>query len=182
MLMLQALLADRFGLRIRRETREVPAYALVAERSGIKLRPAAEGECPVQQDPCGTFRTRPGEVIGRRVTVPRLAAILSGRSGRPVVDASGIGGTYDFDLKWTPDPSQLPRGPAPDDLAPFDPSGPSLFTAVEEQLGLRLQPTTAAAEHFIIEHAQRPSPNDVAMSRPRHVRELIDRVERPTEN
>ena len=164
MIMLQTLLADRFRLRIRHEPRQVPAYALVPGRGSVKLRPAAEGECPVQQDPCGTFRTRPGEVIGRRVTVSRLAGILSGRSGRPVVDASGIGGTHDFELKWTPDASQLPPGPAPDDLPPFDPSGPSLFTAIEEQLGLRLQPTTAAVDHFVIEHAQRPSPNDVATS------------------
>jgi bla regulator protein BlaR1 len=162
MLMLQSLLADRFQLKLRRETRNVPAYSLLVAGAGVKLRPAAGGDCP-SVEPCGAFRNRPGVVEGRRVSVAQLASILSGpRSGRPVVDATGIRGVFDFDLRWTPDPGQLPPGPAPDDAPPFDPSGPSLFTALEEQLGLRLQPTTAMVEHFTIEQAERPLPNDGA--------------------
>jgi bla regulator protein BlaR1 len=162
MLMLQSLLADRFKLKLRRETRDAPAYSLLVARAGVKLRPAAEGDCP-SAEPCGGFRNRPGVVMGTRVSVSQIAGILSGpRSGRPVIDATGIRGVFDFELRWTPDPGQLPPGPAPDGGPPFDPSGPSLFTALEEQLGLRLQPTTTTVEHFTIEQAERPLPNDAA--------------------
>jgi uncharacterized protein (TIGR03435 family) len=160
--MLQRLLVDRFKLSIRREKRQSPAYALVVGRSGSKLTPAAEPNCAtsVPGPNCGGFATRPGFFDGKRVTVGQIASLLSGRSGRLVVNRTGIEGFFDVRLSWTPDASQLPRGPGPDDAPPFDPSGPSLFAAVQEQLGLRLEPTTAETDHLVIEQIERPTSND----------------------
>jgi uncharacterized protein (TIGR03435 family) len=163
LLMLQRLLADRFKLSIRRETRPTPVYALVVGRNGSRLTPAADPNCTasVSSGPkCGGFATRPGFVNGRRVTVAQVASLLSGRSGRLVLDRTGITGAFDVTLSWTPDASQLPPGLPPDGVPPFDPSGPSLFAAIQEQLGLRLEPTTSEIDHFVIEHIERPTPND----------------------
>ncbi len=161
LVMLQTLLADRFNLRVRREIRDTPVYALVAASRGARLTPAAEEECVAPpSERCGGFTTRPGRIAGRRVTVAQIAALLSGpRSGRRVLDNTGINGFFDVELTWTPDPGQLP-GPPPDDTLRLDPNGPSLFTAIEEQLGLSLRPSTAPLEHLLIEHAERPSSND----------------------
>ncbi len=158
--MVQRLLVDRFKLSIRREARPSPVYALVVGRDGPKLTPAADVNCTAPGPKCGGFATRPGFFNGRRVTVAQVASLLSGRSGRLVVDRTGISGFFDVTLSWTPDASQLPPGPRPDDAPPFDPSGPSLFAAIQEQLGLRLEPATAEIDHFVIEHIERPTPND----------------------
>jgi uncharacterized protein (TIGR03435 family) len=86
--------------------------------------------------------------------------MLSGpRSGRRVADNTGLDGTFDFELSWTPDPGQLPPGLPPGDVPGIDPNGPSLFTALEEQLGLKLVPATGSLEHFVIERAERPTEN-----------------------
>jgi uncharacterized protein (TIGR03435 family) len=162
MVMLQTLLADRFSLVVRRETRQAPAYALVVGRNGPTLTAAADANCPSPpSEKCGGFRTRPGQFVGRRVTLSQVAALLSGpRSGRLVLNNTGIEGFFDVQLTWTPDVGQLPSGPSPDDVPPFDPSGPSLFTAIDEQLGLRLEPTIGPVQHLIIEGAERPTSND----------------------
>jgi uncharacterized protein (TIGR03435 family) len=162
LLMLQRLLVDRFKLSIRREKRTSPAYALIVGRSGSTLTPAADPNCaaPIPGAKCGGFATRPGFFDGRRVTVAQVAALLSSRSGRPVLDRTGISGYFDVKLSWTPDSSQLPRGLPPDAVPPFDPAGPSLFAAIQEQLGLRLEPTTADMDHVVIEQIERPTPND----------------------
>jgi uncharacterized protein (TIGR03435 family) len=155
--MLQTLLADRFQLVLRRETRTAPIYSLIRGQVP-RLKPAAE--CPPEMADCSGFNTRPGEILGRRVTMARLAAILSGpRSGRRVVDNTGLDGTFDVELRWTPDPGQLPPGPGPDDVPRIDPNGPSLFTAVEEQLGLKLEPSSGSMEHFVIDRVERPREN-----------------------
>jgi bla regulator protein blaR1 len=158
--MLQALLADRFGLGIRRENKDVSVYALVVARNGPRLKTAFDGECLAPpQGWCGGFKTAPGSLLGRRVTVSQIARMLSGRSGRRVLDRTQIEGVFDVELQWAPGPGQLPPGPGPDDAPPIDPTRPSLFTAVEEQLGLRLQPSVAPVEHFVIERAERPRSN-----------------------
>jgi uncharacterized protein (TIGR03435 family) len=91
----------------------------------------------------------------------QIAALLSGpRSGRPVVDNTGIAGFFNVELRWTPDLAQLPPGLSPDDVPPVDSSGPSLFTALEEQLGLKLEPMTSDVEVLVIEQAEQPSSND----------------------
>jgi uncharacterized protein (TIGR03435 family) len=160
LLMVQRLLADRFQLSIRREMRQAPAYALVVSKNEPKLKAAAPCTNSAAGSRCGGFTTRPGSFVGRSVSIAQVATLLTGRSGRPVVNRTSIEGVYDVELTWTPDPSQLPRGPAPDDAPPFDPSGPSLFTALDEQLGLKLEPTTAPKEHLVIDRIERPTPND----------------------
>jgi uncharacterized protein (TIGR03435 family) len=154
--MLQTLLANRIRLVLRREGRPTPIYALT-RGSAVRLKPAAA--CPTTAD-CSGFNTRPGEILGRHVTMARMAGILSGqRSGRRVVDSTGLDGLFDVELRWAPDPGPPPPGAAPDDAPTFDETRPSLFTALEEQLGLRLVPTTGNVDHFIIERAERPSEN-----------------------
>lgn len=169
----RALLADRFQLKVHRETREGPVYALVAENSGHKLQ-SVEG-------------MRPFGVTGRYITgtmsMPFLANWLAWRVERPVLDKTGLSGTYDIQLAWTPDPD-APRLPAPTPPPPpppppppsrsasagpvllphrtpppADPNGPSIFTAVREQLGLRLDAERGPMEVLVIDRVERPTPN-----------------------
>jgi uncharacterized protein (TIGR03435 family) len=90
-----------------------------------------------------------------------LATALSGRVQRTVVDRTGLTGPWDFTLTYTPEPSQIPQGvltpgsPPP----PFDPNGPSLFTALQEQLGLKLESTRGPVEVLVIERVERPTEN-----------------------
>jgi uncharacterized protein (TIGR03435 family) len=174
--MVQALLADRFKLRVHFETRDIPIYALIAVREGAtgpKLRPSAsdcaaleaaarrgggppppaQGERPL----CGT-RTTPGRMMAGGVTMENFARNLSNFAGRIVQDRTGLPGVYDLDLEWLPDqlppPGTLPPGlPAP----PAD--APSLFTAVQEQLGLRLDSQRGPVEVLVIDSAERPTPD-----------------------
>ena len=86
-----------------------------------------------------------------------VARNLSAMAGRTVIDRTGLTGTFDLDLTWTPD--QLPPGPAPPGAPPIDPNGPSLFTAMQEQLGLKLQSGKAPVPVLIIDRAEKPSEN-----------------------
>ena len=166
--MLQNLLVDRFKLIARREVRDVPVYALVLARSdrrpGPQLRPstaecaalaaaaraadAAPGSAPV----CG--RNSGGDaggafISGIGVPLADFIRTLSASAGRVVVDATGLTGVYDLDLTWTPDP------PPGADSVPAN--RPSLFTAIQDQLGLRLEPRQMPMEVFFIESAERPA-------------------------
>jgi uncharacterized protein (TIGR03435 family) len=160
MMMLRTLLEDRFGLKARAETREVPAYAL-RRGPALRLTPARFEDCaPPPTGFCGGFQTGPGRVTGRHVSVGQVAALLTGRTGRMVIDETGIDGRYDLELTWTPENAPPPGGPTPDgSAAPFDPSGPSIFTAVREQLGLRLDTTRGPMQVLVIESVHRPSDN-----------------------
>jgi uncharacterized protein (TIGR03435 family) len=147
-LMLRSLLEDRFKLALRRETRQLPVYALVALRKGPKLRASSGG------DP--SLSVIPGQVAAQSERLSALVEILRGNSffagvvDRPVLDQSGITGVYAFKLEWTPDESQYAgRG------GRTDRSGPSLFTAIEEQLGLKLEPQRGPVEILVVDHAER---------------------------
>jgi uncharacterized protein (TIGR03435 family) len=89
-------------------------------------------------------------------TMASFAGMLSGQSGRKVVDRTNLEGLYDFDLTFTPD--QMPTNLPPEVPRP-DPNGPSIFTALQEQLGLKLEPSTGPLESIVIEQAQKPSEN-----------------------
>lgn len=168
--MVQNLLAERFKLVTRQETREIDAYALVLDRAdrrpGPQLRPsngdceavrAARNAVPPLEPPavargfCGT-RNPPGTVATSGVPLADFARNLAPGAGRLVVDRTGLTGPYDLDLQWTPDQQPVP-GAAPGPLS----DGTSLFAALREQLGLRLEPITATAEVLIIDSAQLPS-------------------------
>ena len=151
-LMLQKLLAERFGLVLRRETKEMPVFALLPEKGISKIR--------VHDGPEVDFGIRPGEegqVVFTGVSMPRFCQFLSIRLSKTVVDKTGLVGVYDFDLAWAPDESQRDEGP---DRPPRpDPLGASIFTAVREQLGLKLASEKGPVEFLNITHVERPSEN-----------------------
>jgi uncharacterized protein (TIGR03435 family) len=188
--MLQALLEDRFKLKLHRETREVPVYALTVAKSGLKLKPLQKPDCtpadiakilapsaPGQPPPnfCGAARFgRNGGILTLNIHAMSLKEFsqylargpLGPQLDRPTIDKTGIDGTFDFHLEFTPDQNtpgfllQLrrpsgPNGPAPSD----DPSGPSIFTAVQEQVGLKLEPTKGPGEFMVVDHVEKPSDN-----------------------
>jgi uncharacterized protein (TIGR03435 family) len=139
MLMLQALLAERFHLRVHRESKEMRVYRLTVARSGAKLKSVPAGE--------GGFTFRTGHVSCRAESMDDFAGKLSRPVfglDVPVIDASGLAGAYDFTLDWTPDGVQ--PEPAP---------GPSLLAALEEQLGLKLVPSRGRIEVLLIDRVER---------------------------
>jgi uncharacterized protein (TIGR03435 family) len=159
--MIQSLLADRFKVILHRETKELPIYALTLTKGGSKLVRAEGGTCPdppVLSNPCGGFRISNRSLMaGNKVTVAQLAADLTFMLGRLVVDQTGLNGIFDIRLEWTPDPN---LGRAVNDSEP-PPSGdgPSIFTAIQEQLGLKLESRKGPTEILVIDHAEKPSPD-----------------------
>ena len=156
-LMLQRLLASHFQLKLHRETKQGLVYELVAARRGPKLKPAKCVGTPSPGNPCGGFTGSPrGSLTGRADTLPDFAKHLSAILGRPVLDKTGLDDAYDFDLTWTPD--EIARqGPGDPDAPSGDPAGPSFFTAVQEQLGLRLESAKGPVDVLVIDSATRPA-------------------------
>lgn len=154
-LTLQSLLAERFKLSVHRENKEGPVYELVVAKGGPKLK-RVEPNVEIPRLQLGW-----GRLTGTAVPVSLVARSLSQRLGRTVIDKTGLSDTYDFDLSYTPDPSQAAGfGPSgPDALPPPDPNGPSIFTAVQEQLGLKLESGKGPVEVLVIEHAEKPDAN-----------------------
>ncbi len=169
-LMLQALLQDRFQLVLRRETRESQVYALMPAKGGSKLRPAKDGGCVPKdtagvQDPrkvCGFFSFSPRSVDGTALPIEQLITALSQALQRPVIDQTGLTGAFDVHAEWTPDqstPGLTPPGAPSPAAQPQDPSGGSIFTALQEQLGLKLESTKGPVEFLVIDRLERPSEN-----------------------
>jgi uncharacterized protein (TIGR03435 family) len=153
--MLQALLADRFKLKVHWEKRELPIYALVVAKSGAKLTPSSvKGKFMRAGDEHITLQGQGDN------TITLFADELARRVGRVVFDRTGIKGGYDMTLKLPSYDTQLLRTgariPPPSD----DPNAPpSLYTAIQDQLGLKLEPTKAPLDVLVIDHVERPSPN-----------------------
>jgi uncharacterized protein (TIGR03435 family) len=154
-LMLQTLLADRFQLTLRRETREMPVYALVVDKAGSKLKrhESQDGVPPVIK---GGGR---GQVVFQNVPVSRLSWFLSTQVGRSVIDKTGLTGNYDFTLEWTRDSPSKDQGSDASPAVATDLGGPGIMTAVREQLGLRLESEKGPTEFLTIEHAKKPAEN-----------------------
>ncbi|HMD50934.1 MAG TPA: TIGR03435 family protein [Bryobacteraceae bacterium] len=175
----QSLLADRFQLTNHKETKDLPIYALVLARKDGKLGPqlieSKEGSCtpydpqkpPAPAEPgkppdlrCGGMRMSPRELYASSIPISELVPSLARFLGRTVVDKTGLTGKYDVTLHWSPDDMQLaqlpPDAPKP---APSDSSGPSIFTAVQEQLGLKLESQKGPVEMMVIDRAEKPSEN-----------------------
>ena len=153
--MLQSLLAERFQLRFHRETREGPVYVLLVGKNGSKLQPAAESyNSGINSGRSGD--TGKSTMKGTNITTQGLAESLAARIGRPVIDKTGLTGKFDFDLAWVPDLT-LSAGGA-DSPSP-DASGPSIFTAVQEQLGLRLESQRGPIDILVIDRAEKPTEN-----------------------
>ena len=179
--MLQDLLEDRFKLRAHRETRDMPVYALRLAKSdgklGEGLKPSSV-DCaamrgrgrggrmagppgpppPGERPQCG-MRVAPNQVLAGGVALSQLTLLLSQFTQRVVVDRTGLSGLFDIDLSFTPE--RMPQGPPPPGAPPLniDPNGPSLFTALQEQLGLKLESEKAPVEVLVIDHVERPTPD-----------------------
>lgn len=145
MLMLRALLAERFQLALRRETRNLDALSLEVVRNGPKLTKVEGGD--------SSTNSSRGRIEAKATGMSLFANILSRTMGVPVVDATGLEGAFDFQLAWSPEADRPVR---PGEAAP---EGLSLLTAIQEQLGLRLRARKAAVEVLVIEHAEKPTDN-----------------------
>ena len=178
-LMVRTLLKERFGLVVHTETRELPIYALVMARSdhktGSQLKPAAvdcaaitargRGGAPPplpqfgERPPC-SIRLTAGNLAGGGSSMAQFSFAISRYVNRVVVDKTGLAGNFDFDLQWTPEqmpPGAPPGPPGAPPLPAIDPNGPSIFTAVQEQLGLKLESTKGAVDVVVIDHAEQPT-------------------------
>lgn len=171
-LMIQGLLAERFQLKLSHETKDLPIYALVVAKNGPKLTHSPDPPPNPDGTPNGGGRGGPGGRGGQGIRIGgrgdlevtgspigSLATVLSGQLGRTVVDETGLKGNYDFKLQWTPDSQVLSNNPAPDAAPPPDTSGPSIFTALQEQLGLKLESRKGPTVTYVIDHVEKPSEN-----------------------
>jgi uncharacterized protein (TIGR03435 family) len=147
MVMLQALLADRFQLKVRRETKEENVYAVVVAKGGHKLKPPTGDRSYVsvwRYDP----PTEPGvhyALRGKKASLALIAKNIGKQMGRPVIDRTGIEGEFDFEVDFAIDDEPV--------------SGPNLMSAIQTQLGLKLETAKAPMEMLVVEHAEKPSGN-----------------------
>lgn len=165
--MLQTLLAERFNLKFHREKKEMAGFDLVVAKGGLKLKEAAADASGPRGGSMSMNMRGPGSPMtmsSQRSTISSIVAFLSGRLGRAVQDKTGLTGTYDFTLSWTPAEGeggglggitmQLPPGFAP---AGASEPGVSLFTALQEQMGLRLEASKVMLDVFVIDSAEKPA-------------------------
>jgi uncharacterized protein (TIGR03435 family) len=176
--MLRSLLAERFNLSLHRGTKELPVYELTAAKGGLKTEEAScvnrdpnDPPPPLGSKPCGGVRSAmfPGgssRLEGFGVPMSKLVEVLADRIGRTVVDKTGFSGTFNFRLDFSPDdaasnPKFAPTAAAgPERPIPgTNVQTPTIFAALQEQLGLRLRAAKGQVEVLVIDHVQRPSPN-----------------------
>lgn len=180
---LQSLLEDRFGLKTHRETRDLPVYALTVDSGGSKLeaadpptkqrpaqlaaqssghRPPPRGDASLAPPP-GSVLAGPGEIIASAVTMDQIVILLNRLMDRPVIDETGLHGYFNLRLQF--DPATAPRmafGAAHANKSPLLPpitGDPSIFTAIQEQLGLKLEFRRAPIETLVIDSAHKPTEN-----------------------
>jgi uncharacterized protein (TIGR03435 family) len=141
-------------LKTHRETRQMQVYLLVVGKNGPKLKEHIEGDRTTTRKGCG-------HLAGARVTTDVIAAILSRQFERDVLNRTGLPGKYDFQLDWMPDSGPCPMASDPQGgLAAGEPSSrPSIFTAAQEQLGLKLEPAKGPVGILVIDSVSRPSEN-----------------------
>lgn len=148
--MLRGLLTQRFKLAVRPETKELSVYELTVDSRGLKLAASAE-------DTKLTLDGGNGCARGTKVTMEVLSQFLSMQVGRTAIDRTSISGAYDLTLTWVPDTNATQS--SPDNPRVPDTSGPSIFAAVQEQLGLKLVSRRGPVPSIVIEHAERPTEN-----------------------
>lgn len=171
--MLQSLLAERFKLTLHHETKEMPVYVLLVAKNGPKMHesdpapsdgPAPGGPAPGPNRRGSIMMQGRGQLTVNGQPLSRFVDILSRFLGRVVVDQTGLKADYDFKLQWTPGDEEVMfrgMGPGPDGrpAPPPDASGPTLFTALQEQLGLKLESQKAPVDTLVIDHVDKPSEN-----------------------
>lgn len=176
--MLQALLKDRFQLALHHESKDLPVYALVAAKGGIKLKVSAKENC-MTRDPnappsaptpgqtylssCGGPAASPRSLNGTAISMEQLTTALSNTMQRTVIDQTGFIGPFDVHLEWTEDQSTpgfyAPGLAPPPSALSANGSGPTVFTVPQEQLGLKLESTKGPVMIQVVDHAVRPSAN-----------------------
>lgn len=182
--MLRGLLADRFGMVAHTETREMPVYALTLARGDGRLGPKLKESTTDCQAllgrgrvggppstppptappsngsiPCG-MRIGPGSVTAGGMALTQLATAIAPMTGRVIQDRTGLTARYDLELSWTPDQGMGPGGPLRDGPAPpSSDGGGSLFTAIQEQLGLKLESTRGPVSVVVIDNVSQPTPD-----------------------
>jgi uncharacterized protein (TIGR03435 family) len=145
LLMLQSLLADRFKIELHREQRRIAHYALIVAKSGSRLR-------VVQADPAGARQSYgKGRIFHSQIRMDTLAMLLSRQLREPVLNSTGMEGTYDVRLEWAPDGLRAAETPEAEERA----AGPSIFTALQEQLGLKLEARKDPLEVLVVDRAER---------------------------
>jgi uncharacterized protein (TIGR03435 family) len=155
--MMQNLLKDRFALRAHTETHDARVYVLMPAKSGLRLPDAKPEPCIYgrkapdthPQAGCGRMNVTPESIINEKVSMQWFASVLAGVLGRPVLDRTGFTGSFKVRLEFAP---VSPDGDT-------DSTEPSIFTAIEEQLGLRLESQKGSEEVLVIDHVERPSEN-----------------------
>jgi uncharacterized protein (TIGR03435 family) len=175
--MLRVLLAERFGLTVRQEARVLPVYALVMAQDDRRLGPALRAstlDCEnqaksgqprpplaapgsVAQPTCG-MRIGPGQMVMGGTPMSQLATVLPPFVQRIVIDRTGLSGAFDFQLSWTPE--RFPQGTPPPGAPPLpqvDPNGASIFAALQEQLGLKLESQQTSLDVVVIDRVSRPT-------------------------
>jgi uncharacterized protein (TIGR03435 family) len=165
-LMLRDLLANRFKLSMRAESKEIPVYELVVAKNGAKLQ-ESKADCAASAFACHGFSGNPARLSGTGVDMYDLALILTDYSDRPVIDGTGLRGIFDIKMQWNPHAASTPsaddaqRSPAAiskEGVRPDLDSLPTIFGAVE-QLGLKLESRKAPVQVYTIEHVERASGN-----------------------
>ena len=170
--MLRPLLADRFKLVVHTEPREQSVYAMTLARDDRRLGPnlkPSDPKCSADAEkyfptmgfpaPCGDYRMGPREVTGRGVSMGMLGGMLGGRVGRKVIDRTGLAGRFDLEMKWATEAGLVV---GPDRTGANDPAsgdGASIFTALQEQLGLKLEATRASIDVIVVDRAEPPTPD-----------------------
>lgn len=169
--MMQGLLEDRFNLKIHRETREIPVYALTIAKGGAKLKPFKEGTCVLIDFTKLTLSALDSRVPGvnycrnvahradgietydaQGTSLDQFCILEFGRMDRPVINRTGIAGLFDIHLEFAPGATSLAD-------ASVDPAGPSIFAAPQQQLGLKLESAKGPGEFLVIDHVEKPSGN-----------------------
>lgn len=148
----RSLLADRFQLKVRRETKELPVYVLVLAKNGHKL---TENKSSVG----GSMRINNGTLTAQRMPLQALCHALASQLGRPVINQTGLDGNFDFKIDWSPDSPPVAPGDSPEGASASDPASPSLSAALQQQLGLRLESKKGPVETIVIERVSKPSEN-----------------------
>jgi bla regulator protein blaR1 len=174
-LLLQSLLTDRFKLKVSHATKEAPVYVLVVTRNGPKFQEAKPGDTYPNGikgrdghsvGHAGMIQSGRGRIVCQGIPIASLVSMLANELGRTVVDQSSLRGNYDFTLQWAPDQNPAAVFKDTEDgksgtagAPPPDSSGPSIFTALQEQLGLKLVSTKGPVQVLVIDHVERPSEN-----------------------
>jgi uncharacterized protein (TIGR03435 family) len=164
--MFQSVLVDRFKLTVHKTTKELPVYLLVTAKNGPKVHAVEEGNCPevpLPENPCRFLRPdRFATLNTQKAPMSALAFMLTAMTGKTVIDKTDLKGSYTYILNWSKNiqpPEVPPGGVAPPGA--FDPGSiqPAIATALEEQLGLKLESGKGPVEILVIDHVERPSEN-----------------------